>query len=57
MQSYPLYALARLREDELRRLARTSWRFEQNGAEVTDVPKRHRQWRVRWHRHPRPVAA
>ena len=58
MQSYPLYDLARLREDEMRRVALTAhWRFEQNGAEVTDVPKQHRRWHLRWHRHPQPAAA
>lgn len=58
MQSYPLYDLARLREDELRQLARTAYRrFPQDGVELTDVPERHRRWRLRWHRHPHPAAA
>ena len=58
MQSYPLYDLARLREDEMRRLARTAYRrFEQRDVEVTDVPETHRRWRLRWHRHPHAAAA
>jgi hypothetical protein len=58
MQSYPLYDLARLREEEMRRLARTAhWRYEPNNVEVTDVPKVHRRWRLHWHRPARPAAA
>jgi hypothetical protein len=58
MQSYPLHDLARLREEELRRLTRRTYlRYGLQGAEVTDVPTRHRRWRLRWQRHPRPLAA
>ena len=58
MQSYQLYDLARLQQEELRRLSRTAYlRYETPDAEVTDVPARHRRWRLRWQRHPRPVTA
>jgi hypothetical protein len=57
MQSLPLYDLARLREDELRRLARTAYLRYEPHAEVTDVPAPHRRWRLRWHRPPRPMTA
>ncbi len=56
MHALPLYYLARLRSDEIDRVARQSARWvEPQGSELTDVPDQHRRWRVRWNRMPLPA--
>ncbi|MGH3334075.1 MAG: hypothetical protein ACRDPJ_22500 [Nocardioidaceae bacterium] len=56
MHALPLYYLARLRSDEIDRVARQSARWvEPQGSELTDVPDQHRRWRVRWNRMPHPA--